>query len=90
MGICLDPSDYYLRISGLSVGHFRGYPCDWQNIPALISSKGQRAIDNDTLVSPGLAEVVYRSATQGFSGSVKAQTSYFPLQLPSWQGRPIR
>ena len=26
MGFCLDPSDCNLRINGLSVGHFRGYP----------------------------------------------------------------
>ena len=29
MGVCLDPSDCNPRISGLSVGPFRGYPCDW-------------------------------------------------------------
>ena len=26
MGLCLDPSDWNLRITGLSVGHFIGYP----------------------------------------------------------------
>ena len=29
MGFCLDPSDFNLRIIGLSVGPFRAYPYDY-------------------------------------------------------------